>query len=80
MEIAIEISCDKSLFESLHYLWLYLRKQNGYDQILPIFSGCLVRERMKEIPKTALKKTTETYFPPITSKVTDFETISNYIT
>ena len=35
---------------------------------------------MKEIPKTALKKTTETYLPPITSKVTDFETISNYIT
>ena len=35
---------------------------------------------MKEIPKTALKKTTETYLPPITLKVTDFETISNYIT
>ena len=80
VEIATESSSDKSLFESLHYLWLYLWKQNAYDQILPIFSGWLVRQRMKEIPKTALKKTTETYLPPITSKVIDFETISNYIT
>ena len=80
VEIATESSFDKSLFESLHCLRLYLRKQNAYDQILPIFSGWLVRQRMKEIPKTALKKTTETYLPPITSKVTDFETMSNYIT
>ena len=35
---------------------------------------------MKEIPKAALKKTTEIYLPPITSNVTDFETISNYNT
>ena len=80
VEIATESSSDKSLFESLHYLWLYLWKQNAYDQILPIFSGWLVRQRMKEIPKTALKKTPETYLPPITSKVSDFGTISNYIT
>ena len=80
MEIATESSFDKSLFESLYYLWLYLQKRNAYDQILPIFSDWLVRQRMKEIPKTALKKTTETYLPPITSKVSDFGTISNYIT
>ena len=44
VEIATESSFDKSLFESLHYFWLYLRKLNAYDQILPLFSGWLVRQ------------------------------------
>ncbi|MEM7299099.1 MAG: hypothetical protein AAF391_12640, partial [Bacteroidota bacterium] len=64
-------------FLSLHDLWLFFRKWNSFDQTLPIFSGWLINIRKKHSPQ--LIKTTETYLPPILSKVTDYSSIKKYI-
>ena len=64
---------------AMFLFWMFLRKQNAHDQAVPKFSGWLLRNRQKEIPRCSLKKTVETYLPPIASKVTDLATIQTYI-
>ena len=71
-------SYDNQLYK-LFFVWNFFRKQNSYDQLLPNFSGWLLRNRQRKIPINNLKKTIETYLPPITSKVTEFTTIETYI-
>jgi hypothetical protein len=65
-------------YETLFLTWILLRKWGSFDQTIPNLSGWLLQCRMKKIPKYSLKKTTETYLPPIPSKVTSFQTISSY--
>ena len=55
-----------------------LRKQNVFDQLIPICLGWKLQTRRKGTG-TAVIKTTECYLPPITSKVTDYETIHKYM-
>ena len=59
------------LINQFYFLWLFLRWRNHVDQILPTFSGWQLQNRQKEIPTYQLKKTVETYLPPIPSKVVD---------
>ena len=65
-----------SRFLSLCDLWLLFRKWNSVDQTVPIFSGWLINMQKKHSRNL---KTTETYFPPILSKVADFISIQKYI-
>ena len=66
------------IVRSLYDLLLMLfRKWNSVDQTVPIFSGWLINIRKKH--STNLIKTTETYLPPILSKVADFNSIQKYI-
>ena len=59
------------LINQFYFLWLFLRWRNHVDQIVPTFSGWQLQNRQKEIPTYQLKKTVETYLPPIPSKVVD---------
>ena len=68
--------CDNKYLSSLFYLWLYLRKQNAFDQLVSSFSGFLTQIRSSKNHK--LTKTVETYLPPFNSKVTEFSTIRKY--
>ena len=62
-----------------HYLlWVILRKQNAFVKLIPIYSGWKLQTR-REGTGTTVIKTTECYLPPITSKVTDYETIHKYM-
>ena len=63
-------------FNKLFLLWLYTRKTNNINQIVPIFKGWALKTR----PSTEIKQTVEVYLPPITSKVNDFKTIQKYLT
>ena len=56
----------KYYFKNLHAMWIYIRKQNNFTQIYPFVKGWLLSERA-ENSKT-LKKTSETFLPPITQK------------
>ena len=67
-------------FTSLYLLWLCFRKWNSHDQTVPTFSGWLIKIRKKQFPSKVINKTTETYLPPIVSKVTDFASIHKYVT
>ena len=65
------------IVRSLYDLRLMLfRKWNSVDQTVPIFSGWLINMQKKHSRNL---KTTETYFPPILSKVADFISIQKYI-
>ena len=55
-----------------------LRKSNCYDQAVPNFSGW--RQALRKVANQELQKAVETFLPPITSKLTDFTTISQYRT
>ena len=46
---------------------------------MPTFSGWQLENRQKEIPTYQLKKTVETYLPPMPSKVVEFTTIETYL-
>lgn len=74
-----EMEPDSSIgdvkFKALHFLWLWVHKQNNFDQLVPMFSGFLLNLRKKE----DLKKTIVLYLPPIASKVNEFETIIQYM-
>lgn len=70
---------DNEAFQQLQFLWLYLRKCNHFDQVVPTFSGWK-HFGNKSTEKIEIRKTVETYLPPITSKVTEFTTISKYMT
>jgi len=63
-------------FNKLHVIWLYIRKQNHFNQCVPVIKGWLLSQRQES--SVMLKKTSETFFPPITSKVTEFSTIQKY--
>ena len=54
------------------------RKQNSFDQIVANFSGWLLNVRKNE-NNLVNRKTVETYLAPITTKVTDFKTIHQYM-
>ena len=68
---------DDHKFSSIYLVWLFIRKQNSYDQAVTSFSRLLTQIRSNyKIQDT--KKTIETYLPPINSKVTDFATNKRY--
>ena len=78
--LVVEI-CDtlqqlNDIFHCFYCLWSYLRKQNGFDQIVPVFKGWMLQTSLEQHNIT---KTVETYLPPIASKVTDFEIIQQYL-
>jgi hypothetical protein len=58
-----------------YFLWLWLRRENSFDQQAPNFSGWLLQHRCNN----NLMKTVQTYLPPINLKVNDFETIATYM-
>ena len=66
-------------FNKLHVIWLYIRKQNHFNQVVPVLKGWLLNQR-PEGSVTLIKKTSETFLPPLTSKVTEFSTIQRYLT
>ena len=70
---------DNENFQKRQFLWLYLRKCNNFDQVVPTFTGWM-HFGIKSVEKNEIRKTVETYLPPITSKVTEFTTISKYMT
>ena len=70
-------TCKDDHFLSIYMDWITLRKQNAFDQIIPAFSGW--RIKLRKNTAKPLKKTVECYLPPITTKVTDFKTIHNYM-
>ena len=59
-----------------YFLWLWLRKENSFDQVVPNFPGWCLQNRPTDV---TLQKTVMTYLPPITTKVTDPTTIMKYI-
>ena len=64
-----------------YVIWLLLRETNvivqlgANDQVIPSFSGWLLQHRQNDV----VTMTVETYLPPMTSKVTDFSTIFQYL-
>ena len=66
------------MFNKVHFVWVYARKQNFFDQVIPTFKGRALNIR-SDCQKTTIKKTVETFFPPFTSKVTEFSTIKKYL-
>ena len=69
---------DTRSYTTNYLFWVILRMQNAFDQLIPIYSGWKLQTRRKDTA-TAIIKTTECYLPPITSKVTDYETIHKYM-
>ncbi|XP_066931362.1 uncharacterized protein [Clytia hemisphaerica] len=69
---------DSKEFNRSMFIWVFFRKINHYDQAVPIFTGWRLFGN-KPRPQN-FKKTVETYLPPITTKVTEFTTISKYMT
>ena len=59
-------------------LWVIFRNHNAKDQMVPNFSGWLLKQRENNIPTSSLRQTSETYLPPIVSKVSEFKTIESY--
>ena len=68
---------DDSVILTKYLIWVYSRNQNSFDQIVSSFSGWLTEYRKTE--NCRLFKTVTTYLPPITTKVTDNETIITYL-
>ena len=66
------------MFNKVHFVWVYARKQNLFDQVIPTFKGWALNIR-SDCQKTTIKKTVETFLPPFTSKVTEFSTIQEYL-
>ena len=65
---------DIKSYTTKHLLWGILKKQNVFDQLIPIYSGWKSQTPRKDTG-TSVIKTTECHFPSISSKVTDYETI-----
>ena len=68
------------LFNNLYTIWLYIRKQNSFNQTIPLLKGWLLTKDPEEEEAVILSKTCETFLSPITAKVTDFTTIQRYLT
>ena len=58
--------------------WLVLPKFNDFDQNVPTFSASATDNRTKSMEFRDVKKTVETYLPPIDSKIIDLKTIYKY--
>ena len=52
---------------------------NSNDQAVSSFSGWMLQLYSKGKEQSDIQKTIETYLPPIKSKVTDFNTITHYM-
>ena len=63
----------------MHFVWAYARKQNSFNQVIPMFKGWTLNIRTMNNENTEIKKTVEKFLPPITSKVTEFFTIQKYL-
>ena len=63
-------------FNKLFLLWLYTRKTNNINQIVPIFKDWALKTK----PSIEINQTVEACLPPITLKVTDFKTIQKCLT
>ena len=59
-------------------LWVIFRNRNAKDQMVPNFSGWLLKQRENNIPTSSLRQTSETFLSPIVSKVSEFKTIESY--
>ena len=68
---------DDTSFQQAQFVRVCFRKYNCYDQAVPNISGW--RQALRKVATQELQKTVKTYLPPITSKVTDFTTISQYM-
>uniref|UniRef100_A0A7M6DPV4 Uncharacterized protein n=1 Tax=Clytia hemisphaerica TaxID=252671 RepID=A0A7M6DPV4_9CNID len=64
-------------FNNSMFTWIFFRNVNHSDQAVPIFTGWRLFGS-KPRPQN-FQKTVETYLPPITTKVTEFTTISKYM-
>ena len=60
-----------------YLIWVTIRKQNVFDQVIPSYSGWNIQLGKKSCSKA--RKTTERYLPTITAKVTDFKAIHQYM-
>ena len=69
---------QQSSFNCSLFTWIYLRKQNSFDQQVPNFAGLQMKHR--QLSHSSVQKTEETYLPPITSKVTEYKTIAKFMT
>lgn len=73
----INTETDDLKFNYLYMLWLYIRKQNSYDELVSTLSVFLTELRYSN--RKSVNKTVETYLPPINHKVTDHNTITKYL-
>ena len=76
--ISHQLNYDNTSFQQLQFIWLYLSKCNHFDQSVPNFKGWRLFARNAVVQE--VQKPVETYLPPITSKVTEFTTISKHMT
>ena len=61
-----------------YLMWMIFRKLNATDQIFPSFSSWKTQVRTSN-SLDPVQKTIVTYLPPIPSRVTDFNTIDQYL-
>ena len=66
---------EVSKLEAILLLWTILRKLSFSDQIIPSFSGYTAQEQSISIIAADLKITNVTYFRPIDSPITHYDTI-----
>ena len=59
-------------------LWVIFRNRNAKDQMVPNFSGWLLKQHENNIPPSSLRQTSKIYLPRIVSKVSEFKTIESY--
>ena len=67
----------KDYFKNLYAMWIYIRKQNNFNQIYPVLKGWLLSQRAET--SETLKKTSETFLTFITTKVIEFASIKKYL-
>ena len=70
--------CDSSSFDKKYLIWIVLRHQSSMNQQIPVYKGWNLKQNMVNVKENPVK-TTETYLPPINSKVTEFRTIFQYL-
>ena len=61
-----QIGTSYSGFNKKFFFWVFLREQMSSNWIIPIFKGWNLQKKMKK--DVHLKKTVETFLPPINSK------------
>ena len=67
----------KDYFKNLYAMWIYIPKQNNFNQIYPVLKGWLLSQRAET--SETLKKTSETFLTFITTKVIEFASIKKYL-
>ena len=58
-------------------MWVLLRKQNAFDQVIPNYYGWALKNRNRV--KEKIEKKVEVYLPSINVKITQFQTIKKYL-